>query len=40
LLIKEVINLQIGDTTKNRQALPHPKEWLGAVVTRAGALSD
>lgn len=35
---KEVTNLQIDDTTQDQQVLPHPKEWVGAVVTRAGAL--
>jgi hypothetical protein len=32
----EVDNLQIDDTTKKQQTLPHPKEWIGAVVRRAG----
>ncbi|MBD1865141.1 MULTISPECIES: hypothetical protein [Trichocoleus] len=35
---KEVTNLQIDDTTKIQQAAPHPKEWVGAVVTCAGTL--
>jgi hypothetical protein len=34
----ELTNLQIDDTTKDQQVLPHPKKWVGAVVTRAGAL--
>lgn len=33
---KEVTNLQIDDTTKKQQTLPHPKEGVGAVVRRAG----